>query len=64
MYRHAKRRDHVIIGRLNIFRLLKDKGCNTFEFVEIINLNSKNYHFLDDDCGNTSLDVSERYKSA
>ena len=31
---------------------------------EMISFNSINDHFLHDDCGNTSLDVSERSKSA
>ena len=56
--------DYATIGRINILRLRKDKDLNTFEFVETISLNFINYHFLHDVCGNTSLDVSERSKSA
>ena len=52
------------IGRRNIFRLRKDTGWNNVEFVETISLNSMNDHFLHDDGGQTSIDVSERSKSA
>ena len=56
--------DHTTIGCGTIFRLRNDKGWNTVKFVEYIGLNSMNYHFLHDYCGNTSINVSERSKSA
>ena len=49
--RHAKSRGHAAIGRGNIFRLRKEKGWNTVEFVETIRSNFMN-------------DVSERSKRA
>ena len=48
---------------LKYFQIAKGKRWNTVEFVETISLNSMNDHFLLDDCGNTSIDVSERSKS-
>ena len=60
--RQAKSRDHGIIGRGNIFRLWKDKDWKFF--VETMSLNSINENFFAGCSGNTSIDISERYKSA
>ena len=56
MKRHAKIRDHVDIGRENIFRLRMDKGWNTIKFVETIRLNYMN-DFFHYDCRNSSIDL-------
>jgi hypothetical protein len=40
--RHAQSRDHMAIGRRNIFRLQKAEDRSTFEFVETISFNSMN----------------------
>ena len=55
---HLKRRDQVTIDHGNIFRLWTDKGRNTVEFVETLRMKTMN------DSGKTSMDVSERSKSA
>ena len=58
--RHAKSREHETICLGNIFRMRKDKCWNTDEFVETISLNS----FLHEELGITSIDISEKSKSA
>ena len=58
IFRHAKSRNHAAIGRGNIFRLRKDKGWNTVEYVETIRLNPMNDLFIymwTVDCGNTLM---------
>jgi hypothetical protein len=56
---HSKSHNHATINWGNIFRLPRYKGWNTVTFVETIILNYVNYHFLQDDCGITSIVASE-----
>jgi hypothetical protein len=54
--RHEKSRDHATIGSRTILRLWEDKGSNTLEFVEAINLIFMDFH--------NSIGVRERSKLA
>ena len=62
--RHAKGINLATIHWWNIFRLRKDKGGATVEFLETFSLNSIIYQFWHDDCWYKSLYVSERSKLA